>query len=49
MSNLMAFVDHRDGSVSNVTREILSAASSLAKELGVALHALVLGDSGAGD
>ncbi|MBI71094.1 MAG: electron transfer flavoprotein subunit alpha [Gemmatimonadetes bacterium] len=49
MSNLMVFVDHRDGSVSNVTREILSAASSLAKELGVALHALVLGDSGAGD
>ena len=44
MSNLLVFVEQRGGCISAVTREILSVASCLAKEFGVELHALVLGD-----
>jgi electron transfer flavoprotein alpha subunit len=46
MSNLLVFVEQRGGRISAVTREILSVGFCLAKELGVELHALVLGDDG---
>ena len=44
MSNLLVFVEQREGCVSAVTKEILSAGAALAKELGVEIHALILGD-----
>jgi len=43
MSNVLAIVEHRDGTIRGVGREVVSAAARAAAELGGVAHALILG------
>jgi electron transfer flavoprotein alpha subunit len=46
MSNVLAVVEQRDGSLRGTAREVVSAAADLASELGGEVHALVVGGAG---
>lgn len=46
MSDVLAFVEQRDGSVRGVTEEVVSVAKDLAGGLGGAVHGLALGEPG---
>jgi electron transfer flavoprotein alpha subunit len=46
MSNVLAVLEQRDGTVRGSAREVISAAAALATELGGSVHALLLGGSG---
>ncbi len=46
MSNVLAIVEQRDGALRGTAREVVSAASKLAGELGGSAHALVIGEAG---
>lgn len=49
MTNILAVVEQRDGVLRGTAREVVSAASRLASELGGAAHALVVGGPGVAD
>ncbi len=49
MSNILAVVEQRDGSIRGVGREVVSAAARAASELGGAAHAVCLGGDAPGD
>jgi electron transfer flavoprotein alpha subunit len=46
MTNVLAVVEQRDGALRGTAREVVSAAASLARELGGSAHALVVGAPG---
>ena len=43
MGDVLAFAEQRDGVVRGITHEVLTAASSLAAQLGGEVHALAVG------
>lgn len=49
MSNILAVVEQREGTIRGVGREVVSAASRAASELGGVAHAVVLGDAAPAD
>jgi electron transfer flavoprotein alpha subunit len=49
MSDVLAVVEQKDGSLRGTAREVVTAAAALAAELGGQVHALVLGGPGTAD
>jgi electron transfer flavoprotein alpha subunit len=49
MANVLAVVEQRDGALRGTAREVVSAAASLAPDMGGEVHALVLGGAGTGE
>ena len=46
MGDVLAFVEHREGSFRGVSREVITAATAVAEGTGGKVHALALGGPG---